>query len=63
VGDEEPTTRELRIEQIRREQTERRAAEETELDDEAEQHARRADRAAYLRERLEERAASEREAG
>ena len=60
---EDPTTRELRVEQIQRERVHRRAAAETPLEDDAREHDRRAERAAYLREKLEERAASEREAG
>jgi hypothetical protein len=59
VTDEDPTTRELRVEQVRREMRHRRAAEEAPVD-EARQHDRRAERAAYLRDKLEERAASER---
>jgi hypothetical protein len=40
---------------------EREQAREAPTEYEAEQHARRADKAAYLREKLEERAESERE--
>jgi hypothetical protein len=39
---------------------EREQADEASTEDEAEQHVRRADKAAYLREKLEERAESER---
>jgi hypothetical protein len=39
---------------------EREHADEASTEDEAEQHARRADKAAYLRAKLEERAKSER---
>jgi hypothetical protein len=63
VSDEEPTTQELRLEQLRREADERDRAVESEDPDETEQHERRADKAGYLREKLEERAESEREAG
>jgi hypothetical protein len=42
---------------------EREQADEAPTEDEAEQHARRADKAAYLKEKLEERAESEREHG
>jgi hypothetical protein len=59
--EEDPTTREHRIQQIRREEDEREEAEEAPTEEAAEQHARRADKAAYLREKLEERARSERE--
>ena len=58
---DDPTTEELRIEQSVRERTEREAAERAPSDD-TEQHAARADKAAYLRERLDERARSERKA-
>ena len=40
---------------------ERAEAETAATEDEAEQHARRADKAAYLRDKLEERAESERQ--
>ena len=55
----DPETRELTTEQIQREAIERERARHAEQ--EAEEHAatRRADKAAYLRERLDERAASE----
>jgi len=60
---EDPTTRELRVEQVHRELRHRRAADDAGDPDEARQHDRRAERAAYLREKLEERASSERDAG
>jgi hypothetical protein len=47
------------VEQVRREQAEHTAAREADLDDEERQHERRAERAAYLREKLDERAESE----
>jgi hypothetical protein len=52
--DDDPTTEELRAIQARRELEERDAAERA--DDEADEraHERRADKAAYLREKLEE---------
>lgn len=62
MTEEDPTTQELRIDQLQRELDERKAAGETPLDDEAAQHERRAERAAYLRGRLEQRAESERRA-
>jgi hypothetical protein len=61
--EEDPTTQELRLEQLKREEAEREAAEEGITPDETEQHERRADRASYLREKLEERAQAERESG
>jgi hypothetical protein len=58
--DEDPTTRKLRRKQAERESRERGEAQETELEDDTAQHERRADKAAYLREKLEERADAER---
>ena len=58
---EDPTTQELRLSQLRREQAERELAERTAQDEGSDKHERRADRAAYLREKLEQRAESERE--
>ncbi|MDQ3934075.1 MAG: hypothetical protein M3340_05525 [Actinomycetota bacterium] len=60
--EEDPTTQELRLEQLQRERVEREAAAEGATPDDAEQHERRAERAGYLREKLEERAEAEREA-
>lgn len=54
MGDDHPTTQELRVEQIRREQTETETAEHAVQPAEREKAERRADRAAYLREKLEE---------
>ena len=59
---EDPTTQELRIEQLQREAAERERAGGSTDADEAEQHERRAEKAGYLREKLEERAEAEREA-
>ena len=59
---EDPTTEELRIAQIRREEAERERAARGTSEDDTEQHERRADKAAYLREKLEERARAERKA-
>jgi hypothetical protein len=58
---EDPKTEELRLEQERREADEQERAETTPDADEAAQHERRAEKARYLREKLEERAQSERE--
>ena len=60
--DEDPTTEELRLSQLRRERTERREAVDSGSEPEAEQHERRADKADYLRRKLEERAEAERRA-
>jgi hypothetical protein len=59
---EDPSTEELRALQKGREQEERQALDESATKDEAHQHRRRADKSAYLREKLEERAESERQA-
>jgi hypothetical protein len=61
MADEEPITREMRIQQARREAGQRREAEDAPTENGVEKHERRAERAAYLREKLEERARSERE--
>lgn len=61
--DDEPTTEELRVAQLRREGAERERAGRGVSEEDTEQHERRADKAAYLREKLEERAESEREGG
>jgi hypothetical protein len=59
--EEEPTTEELRVEQLQRERVEREAAAEGATPDDTEQHERRAEKASYLREKLEERERAERE--
>jgi hypothetical protein len=58
---EEPNTEELKLAQLEREHAERRRAQAVPDEDEAAQHARRAEKARYLAEKLEERAESERE--
>jgi hypothetical protein len=57
----DPKTEELRLEQIARERAERAQAGEAFEPDEARTHQRRADRAAYLKAKLDERAKSEEE--
>jgi hypothetical protein len=57
VGDEE--TEALRSEQQRRADTEEQLAEDSDQPTEEAQHQRRADKARYLEEKLEERARSE----
>jgi hypothetical protein len=59
---DEPSTEELRVEQLKREVAERQAADSAPADEEEAQHERRAEKAAYLREKLAEREESEREA-
>ena len=59
---DDPTTEELRLSQLRRESAERREAERALSESEQEQHARRAEKADYLRQKLDERAEAERRA-
>lgn len=63
MGEEDPTTQELRRITLDREREERGLAAAAPTDDDSEQHERRAEKAGYLREKLEERARSERAAG
>jgi hypothetical protein len=55
----DPKTEELRLEQIQRERAEREQAGDASEPAEERTHERRAERAAYLREKLDERAKSE----
>jgi hypothetical protein len=55
----DPKTDELRVEQIEREREEHARARAAHEPDEEHQHERRAERAGYLREKLDERAESE----
>ena len=57
--DDDPTTEQLRIQQERRESAERGAEEKASTEEDTETHRRRGDKAAYLREKLEERADAE----
>jgi hypothetical protein len=57
---EEPETAELRKAQLEREAAERGSARDALDEDEAAAHERRAEKAQYLREKLEDRAESER---
>ena len=57
---EEPDTKELRLAQSRREAEEEELAQSASDEQETEQHKRRADKARYLKEKLQERAESER---
>jgi hypothetical protein len=59
VTGEDPDTKELRAEQLARERAERELAQDAPKDEETAQHKRRADKARYLREKLEERAEAE----
>jgi hypothetical protein len=62
VKDEDPT-KELRADQLRREHDEHELEERAMDDADARQHARRAEKAQYLADKLAERAESERDAG
>jgi hypothetical protein len=62
VSGEDPTTQELRLDQLKRERAERDAAEKSEDPDDTGQHEARAAKAGYLRAKLEERAEAERRA-
>ena len=60
--EEDPTTRELRLTQLKKEKEEREAAEHGYTEDDTGTHDARAAKAAYLRRKLEERAEAERKA-
>lgn len=60
---EDPTTQELRVDQLRREMEEKRRAEESVDENDTATHDRRAMKAEYLRAKLEQRAEAERAAG
>jgi hypothetical protein len=60
LGDD-PSTEELRAVQAEREEAERELAERAPDEREERTHERRADRAAYLREKLDEQAEADRE--
>jgi hypothetical protein len=59
--DEDPKTEELRLAQSSKARDERRQAEESVSDDEAQTHDRRSEKAAYLAARLAEKERSEEE--
>jgi hypothetical protein len=61
-GDEEPTTQELRIRQMKREEDARVESATAPEDEDTAQFDRRADKAAYLKKKLEQRAEAERKA-
>ncbi len=55
----DPETEEMRLEQLERERKEHAQAQQADQEPETEEHERRADRAGYLREKLEQRAEAE----
>ena len=59
---EDPTTEELRVRQMKREEDARVRADESPEEADTQQFDRRAEKAAYLKRKLEEREKSEREA-
>jgi hypothetical protein len=59
---EDPTTQELRVEQLQRAVEEKERAEQADGEHDTAQHDRRATKAEYLRAKLEERAEAERAA-
>ena len=59
---EDPTTEELRLDQLKRERAEIERADKSTDPDDTGQHVARATKAGYLREKLEERAEAERRA-
>ena len=60
MPDTDPKTEELKLTQLERERAERERAESSPEEDEAFQHERRAEKARYLADKLEQRAESER---
>jgi hypothetical protein len=62
VGEPDPTTQELRLQTLQRELKARGDAEAAPEPEEERTHERRAQRASYLQQKLEEREESEREA-
>lgn len=58
----DPKTEEMRLDQLARERAEREQARDASESAEERTHRRRADRAAYLKEKLDERSKSEEEA-
>jgi hypothetical protein len=62
MNDEDPTTQELRVRQMKREEDARVESAKAPEDEDTGQFDRRADKAAYLKRKLEERAEAEREA-
>jgi hypothetical protein len=58
----DPTTEELRLDQLQKEKAERERAERAAEPEDTDQHEARAAKAGYLREKLDERAEAERRA-
>lgn len=62
VSGDEPTTEELRLRQLQEERAQLRGLEDAQSEADAETHLRRADKAGYLRQKLEEQQRADREA-
>jgi hypothetical protein len=62
VSGDEPTTEELRLRQLEQERAQLRGLEHAETEADAETHLRRADKAGYLRRKLEAQQRADREA-
>jgi hypothetical protein len=62
VSGDEPTTEQLRLRQLEEERAQLRGLEHARSEADAETHLRRADKAGYLRQKLEEQQRSDREA-
>ena len=62
VSGDEPTTEELRLRQLEEERAQLRGLEDAQSEADAETHLRRADKAGYLRQKLEEQQRADREA-
>ena len=62
MSEKEPTTEELRVRQMQREEESRLESKRAPEDEDTSQFDRRADKAAYLKRKLEERDRAEREA-
>lgn len=60
MSESDPKTEELKLTQREREQDERKRADTAPVEDEAVQHERRAEKARYLADKLEQRAEAER---
>jgi hypothetical protein len=62
MAEPEPTTEKLKVRQHEQETAEHKAIGQSETEAEVEKHQRRADKARYLREKLEEQQRADREA-
>jgi hypothetical protein len=61
VSGDEPTTEKLRLRQLAQERAERAELEQAQSEADADAHLRRADKAGYLREKLEQQQRADRE--